>query len=292
VDAFQTVLGYWICLSPVWAVIGAAIGSQKGQAFSAGFLCLLFGPLGVVIALVSPSRYICQNCGGSLTGKFPTCKFCRANLEWDGDKGMPVASESGPAVPVPRAAPAPPRIRPADRRTDFAQLLKPSFADWSERTQQWKKSLLIAVAVAVGIAWRSTADAAPWSASNWLHWGLTGALAGCLFALLVPLWPQWKHTKAAVAASLLLLCGLLNAFEVHRQRHSNDEIEFLFVWPRWSVAGQGWGYSRSLKGVPIYSSGPIDREMRRNGAWIYRIPGAAEQTVMFLDDQPVSQPGP
>ena len=82
-------------------VIGAMIGSGKGEAFSSGCLGLLLGPIGIIIALVSSGNRIkCPLCKGVIPKDAAICMHCRSDLRPE----KPAARDLGPPLaPLPDA---------------------------------------------------------------------------------------------------------------------------------------------------------------------------------------------
>lgn len=70
----------------VCALIGAVVGGPKGNAGIGFFLCLLLGPVGLVILILLPasesaSAKKCPHCGGSIPeGNYSRCKHCGSSL--------------------------------------------------------------------------------------------------------------------------------------------------------------------------------------------------------------------
>ena len=68
----------------VWiasALIAAAIGSKKGETGTAFIVGLIFGPFGVLFALVSTGNRIpCPYCKERINKKAEICPHCRSSL--------------------------------------------------------------------------------------------------------------------------------------------------------------------------------------------------------------------
>ena len=65
----------------VCALLGAIIGSRKGEAGSGFLIGLVFGPLGVLFALLSSgNRKPCPHCKEPIQKKAEICPHCRTPL--------------------------------------------------------------------------------------------------------------------------------------------------------------------------------------------------------------------
>ncbi len=65
----------------VCALIATAIGSRKGEAGSGFLVGLLFGPLGILFALLSSGdRMPCPHCKERIHEKAEICPHCRTPL--------------------------------------------------------------------------------------------------------------------------------------------------------------------------------------------------------------------
>lgn len=63
------------------ALIGAVIGSKKGEAGSGFLIGLVFGPLGVIFALLSTgNRKPCLHCKEPIHKNAAICPHCRTAL--------------------------------------------------------------------------------------------------------------------------------------------------------------------------------------------------------------------
>ena len=78
---FVCILGWIVC-----ALVGAALASEKGRGSHGFLLGLLFGPIGIVIALLLPSRAAgrrnqgtknCPYCGTAMAVADMECPNCR-----------------------------------------------------------------------------------------------------------------------------------------------------------------------------------------------------------------------
>lgn len=63
------------------AVIGAMIGSSKGNGVPGFFLGLILGPIGLVIVAVMPGdRVECRYCKSKINPEATVCPNCQKNL--------------------------------------------------------------------------------------------------------------------------------------------------------------------------------------------------------------------
>lgn len=73
----------------LWGLVGAVIGSAKGAAGSGFILCFLFGPLGVIIAIMGKGNRIrCPYCRKLVDPKATVCAYCQRNLKDLVEKGQ------------------------------------------------------------------------------------------------------------------------------------------------------------------------------------------------------------
>jgi hypothetical protein len=77
-----------IVLWLVSAGLACYVGSKKQAPVAGLCLGLLFGPLGVIVALVLDNRVQCPHCGGRLNGRYPACQHCCVELKWAADKPL------------------------------------------------------------------------------------------------------------------------------------------------------------------------------------------------------------
>lgn len=71
----------WVLLWLICAVIAAAIGGSKGEAGSGFLIGLVFGPLGVLFALLSSgNRVPCPHCKERMQKGAKVCPHCRTAL--------------------------------------------------------------------------------------------------------------------------------------------------------------------------------------------------------------------
>jgi hypothetical protein len=71
----------FVLLWLVCAVIAAAIGGRKGEAGSGFLIGLVFGPLGILFALLSSgNRVPCPHCKEMIHKKAKICPQCRTAL--------------------------------------------------------------------------------------------------------------------------------------------------------------------------------------------------------------------
>lgn len=74
----DTIILIWL----VCAVLGAVIGSSKGEAGSGFVAGLIFGPLGLLFALASSgNRMPCPACKESINKKATICPHCKTPVD-------------------------------------------------------------------------------------------------------------------------------------------------------------------------------------------------------------------
>ena len=71
----------WVVIWVICAIIAAAIGGKKGEAGSGFLIGLVFGPIGVLFALLSTgNRKPCPFCKEQINKKAEICPHCRTAL--------------------------------------------------------------------------------------------------------------------------------------------------------------------------------------------------------------------
>lgn len=71
----------WIFLWMICGVIAAAIGARKGEAISGFFIGAIFGPFGVLFAILSSgNRLACPHCKEMVHKQAKVCPHCRRDM--------------------------------------------------------------------------------------------------------------------------------------------------------------------------------------------------------------------
>lgn len=71
----------WVLLWLLCGLIAAAIGSSKGEAGTGFFVGVIFGPFGILFALLSAgNRRPCPACQEKVHRKATVCPHCRTAL--------------------------------------------------------------------------------------------------------------------------------------------------------------------------------------------------------------------
>ncbi len=92
-----------LVLGVLWCgLAGAVVGSQKRAGLMGALWGVVFGPLGVVVALSLDERPKCPRCGGRLNGEPEICQHCHSPLTW-----VPSPFVRKPVVQEPRKAEQP-----------------------------------------------------------------------------------------------------------------------------------------------------------------------------------------
>ena len=113
--SFEAVISIWIAS----IVAGVVVGGNRGS-LRQGILCgMLFGPLGVVVALSIDNRAGCPHCTGKLDRRENSvCQHCGREIKWVrapfGVRSTPVAATDGVESP-PKEVAAAPRRQPVAR---------------------------------------------------------------------------------------------------------------------------------------------------------------------------------
>jgi len=74
---------------------GTGFAASRNMPFSGFLTCLLLGPIGLIVVLLSDSRAKCPACLGRLpVGKPTICRHCRTSLVWE-SRGVRLRVEGG-----------------------------------------------------------------------------------------------------------------------------------------------------------------------------------------------------
>lgn len=75
-------LDFWIMVWVISAIISGVIGNRKGKPVAGALAGIMFGPVGVIVALISgdKQRKPCPECAELIMKKAKVCQYCKAKI--------------------------------------------------------------------------------------------------------------------------------------------------------------------------------------------------------------------
>ena len=72
----------WVMIWVISAILACVIGNRKGNPVAGALVGILFGPLGVIFALISgnKNRKPCPHCAELVMKKAKICPFCKGTI--------------------------------------------------------------------------------------------------------------------------------------------------------------------------------------------------------------------